>query len=168
MPFIDTSRKITLVKGVLSAECRKHDGKHVNAAISLDDYLGNVDGKFTWGAKGFSITAHDAVLVDGVLTAKLKTSANKLVDSKIDLNHYINNNNGILESANVASHSTRTPKKLENINVAQESEMVKVGLSSSTELSSASSSSFFATSTTSATSVSSTFSSSHSVEASSF
>ncbi|PPQ69316.1 hypothetical protein CVT25_005917, partial [Psilocybe cyanescens] len=96
MLFSDTCDKITITKGVLSADCKKADKKTtVHSSLSLNDYIGNVDGKLTWGGRGFSHTSEDIHITNGVLSAKLK-SGGKLVESKLDLNIYIQNQDGIL------------------------------------------------------------------------
>jgi len=99
MPFAQTCEKITISKGVLSAQCTKADGKHtVHSSIALNDYIGNKDGQLTWGGKGFSHHAVDVhVNALGVLSAKLKGPGDKLIESKLDLNTHIRNHDGVLE-----------------------------------------------------------------------
>ena len=99
MTISSTCRKVIINKGVLSAECLKADKKtYVSSSISLDAFIGNVDGKFVWGGKGYSNSAQDAGIIDGVLYAKLKNQAagGKYVDAKLDLNPLITNNDGVL------------------------------------------------------------------------
>ncbi|KAF9560338.1 Cyanovirin-N [Agrocybe pediades] len=109
MPFSDTCEKITIAKGVLSAQCQKADGKHsVHSSISLNDYIGNKDGNLTWGGKGFSHNAVDAhVNAQGILSAKLKGPNDKLVESKLNLNAYIRNHDGVLEPIPVSAAEGR-------------------------------------------------------------
>lgn len=98
MLFSDSTEKITITKGVLSAQCKKADNKtSVQSSIPLNDYIGNVDGKLTWGGRGFSHTAEDIHVTNGVLTAKLKNQAGKAAESKLDLNQHIQNTDGVLE-----------------------------------------------------------------------
>ncbi|KAF9485093.1 CNVH-domain-containing protein [Pholiota conissans] len=97
MPFADSFRKVTIKQGVLSAECRKADGKTwISSSINVDEFLGNVDGKFILGGKGFSQSAQDITLVDGILSAKLKNSAGKYVDAKYDLSSHVHSQDGII------------------------------------------------------------------------
>ena len=100
MSIATTCRKAIIDKGVLSAECLKVDKKtYVSSSISLDAFIGNVDGKFVWGSKGFSNSAQDVTIIDGILHAKLKTlqtTGGKYVDAKFDLNPFITNNDGVL------------------------------------------------------------------------
>ena len=97
MTISTTCRKVIISKGVLTAECHKADKKtYVSSSISLDAYVGNVDGKFIWGGKGFSHSAQDIGVIDGVLYAKLKGPGGKYVDAKLDLNPHIINNDGVL------------------------------------------------------------------------
>ncbi|KAF8965025.1 hypothetical protein BDZ97DRAFT_810070 [Flammula alnicola] len=97
MPFTDSFRKVTINKGVLSAECKKSDNKTwISSSINLDEFLGNVDGKFTLGGKGFSQSAQDITLADGVISAKLKNATGKYVDAKFDLSQHVHSNDGII------------------------------------------------------------------------
>jgi len=73
MSVSTTCRKVIINKGLLSAECLKADEEtYVTSSISLDNFLGNVDGKFILGGKNFSQSAQDVGIIDGVLYAKLK------------------------------------------------------------------------------------------------
>lgn len=97
MLFSDSTKNIIITKGVLAAQCKKADLKtFVQSSISLNKYIGNVDGKLTWGGQGFSNTAETVHVVKGVLTARLKNQAGKLVVSKLDLNQHIQNVDGVL------------------------------------------------------------------------
>ena len=101
MSFSATCRKVLITKGVLFAECQKADKKtYVASSISLDAFLGNIDGKFIWGAKAFSESAKDISIIDGVLIARLQLKdGDKYVDAKFDLKPYIINNDGVLTAA---------------------------------------------------------------------
>jgi len=97
MPFSDSIDKVTITKGVLTAQCKKADNKtYVQSSIPLNDYIGNDDGKLSWGGRGFSHTAEAVQYLKGVLTAKIKNSAGKVIESKLDLNPYIQNVDGVL------------------------------------------------------------------------
>ena len=96
MSISTTCRKVIINNGILSAECQKADKTYVSSSISLDNFLGNVDGKFVLGGKNFSQAAQDVGIIDGVLYAKLKGPGNKFVDAKFDLHTLILNNEGIL------------------------------------------------------------------------
>ncbi|KAF8905124.1 Cyanovirin-N [Gymnopilus junonius] len=98
MRFSESTEKITITKGVLSALCKKADNKtSVQSSISLNDYIGNVDGELTWGGRGFSHVAENVHITNGLLVAKLKNQAGKLVESTLDLNQHIQNTDGVLE-----------------------------------------------------------------------
>jgi hypothetical protein len=100
MPFslIDGCREFAIDKNVLSAECKKADGQTwVDSTIDLDQYFGNIEGKFTWGEKGFSQSADSISVVDGLLIAQLKTSSGKYTDDQVDLDVFFQNNDGVLE-----------------------------------------------------------------------
>lgn len=97
MPFSDAFRKVSIKQGTLTAECRKADNKTwISSSLNLDDFLGNVDGKFVLGGKGFSRSAQDITLADAIITAKLKNGAGKFVDAKFDLSQYVSSQDGIL------------------------------------------------------------------------
>lgn len=97
MSFSDSIDKVTINKGVLSAQCKKADNKtYLQSSIPLNDYIGSDDGKIYWGGRGFSHTAEDVQYVKGVLTAKIKNQAGKVIESKLDLNQYIRNVDGVL------------------------------------------------------------------------
>ena len=97
MSISTTCRKVIINKGILSAECIKADQKTwINSSISLDAFLGNVDGKFIVGGKNFSQSAQEVGIIDGVLYAKLKGAGDKYVDAKFDLHKLIINNDGVL------------------------------------------------------------------------
>ncbi|KIM39483.1 hypothetical protein M413DRAFT_446981 [Hebeloma cylindrosporum] len=165
MSISTTCRKVIINKGILSAECLKSDNKtYVSSSISLDNFLGNVDGKFVLGGKNFSQAAQDVGIIDGVLYAKLQAPGNKYVDAKFDLHKLIINNDGIL-TATVAG----------SIDVAKaKPPVLEKTLSTASTASAASAASalsaFSASSTTSslATSVSSHSSSSYQKSSSTF
>ncbi|KJA23114.1 hypothetical protein HYPSUDRAFT_201666 [Hypholoma sublateritium FD-334 SS-4] len=97
MPFSDSFRKASIKQGILTAECKKADQKTwISSSINLDDFLGNVDGKFVLGGKGFSQSAQDITLADAVISAKLKNSAGKYIDAKFDLSNYVSSKDGII------------------------------------------------------------------------
>ncbi|KAF9565337.1 hypothetical protein CPC08DRAFT_704612 [Agrocybe pediades] len=111
MSFIDTCEKISIAKGVLSAQCKKADGKHsTHSSISLNDYIGNKGGQLTWGGRGFSHHAVDVhVNAEGILSAKLKGPDDKLIESKLDLKAHIRNHDGVLEPIPVDSAKLVAP-----------------------------------------------------------
>ncbi|KAH9481367.1 hypothetical protein JR316_0005892 [Psilocybe cubensis] len=96
MIFSETCDKVTITKGVLSADCKKADKKStIHSSISLNDYIGVTDGKLVWGGRGFSHHAEDVHVHNGVLSAKFKVNG-KTVESKLDLNIYLQNHDGLL------------------------------------------------------------------------
>ena len=102
MSISTTCRKFMFDDGILSAECLKTDGMtYVTSSISLDEYLGNVNGVFVQGGKNFSEAAKNVGIFDGVLYAKLRGAGDEFVDAKFDLSKLITNNDGIL-SATIA------------------------------------------------------------------
>jgi hypothetical protein len=106
MSFADNFRKASINKGTLTADSKKSDGKTwISSSITLDDFIGNVDGKFVLGGKGFSASAQDITLADGVISAKLKNAAGKYVDAKFDLSTVVDNNDGIIVRNATASRN---------------------------------------------------------------
>lgn len=96
MSISTTARKVIIHEGVLSAECLKADNTYGLSSISLDSFLGNVDGKFILGGKNFSQSAQDVGIVGGILYAKLLGPGDQYVDTKFDLRKLIINNDGVL------------------------------------------------------------------------
>ncbi|KAF9554885.1 hypothetical protein CPC08DRAFT_712519 [Agrocybe pediades] len=111
MSLIDTCEKISIAKGVLSAQCKKADGKgSVHSSIALNDYIGNKGGHLTWGGKGFSHHAVDVnVNAEGILSAKLNGQDGKLIESTLDLKAHIQNHDGVLEPISVDSAKLVAP-----------------------------------------------------------
>ncbi|KAF5324384.1 hypothetical protein D9619_011376 [Psilocybe cf. subviscida] len=104
MPFADNFRNASIYKGTLTAESKKNDGKTwISSSINLDEFIGNIDGKFVLGGKGFSASAQDITLADGVVAAKLKNAAGKYVDAKFDLSTVVQSQDGIIAHSAAAS-----------------------------------------------------------------
>lgn len=85
--------------GILSAKCKIRDTSNFSSSsLKLDEHIGFVDGKLTWGSHGFSAAAESlSVNAEGILTAKSKGNSNKSLESKLDLNRHIKNADGVLE-----------------------------------------------------------------------
>jgi hypothetical protein len=96
MSISTTCRKVIIHEGVLSAECLKADNTYVPSSISLDSFLGNVNGKFIQGGKNFSQSAQDVGIIGGVMYATLQASGDQYVHAKFDLHQLIINNDGVL------------------------------------------------------------------------
>ena len=97
MSISTTCRKVIINEGILSAECLKADNvTYVTSSISLDAFLGNVDGKFIQGGKNFSQSAQDVGIIGGVIYGKLQAPGDQYVDAKFDLQKLIVNNDGVL------------------------------------------------------------------------
>lgn len=96
MTLSSSCKELSISKvGVLSAKCKIRDTSNFsNSSIKLEDHIGFVDGKLTWGSHGFSNAAESlSVNAEGILTAKSKKS----LESKLDLNRHIKNVDGVLE-----------------------------------------------------------------------
>jgi len=57
--FSHTCRDISIDGGQLSAICRTQDQRERNTAINLDRFIGNIDGRLTWGERNFSHSSRD-------------------------------------------------------------------------------------------------------------
>jgi hypothetical protein len=96
MSFVYSSRNIALDGALLRADCLDDDNVAQPATINLDNFIGVVDGKLTWGAQGWSSEARNVSISQGILQAEVK-HGDKWVASTIRLDEHIKNNNGMLE-----------------------------------------------------------------------
>ena len=97
MSISTTCRKVSIIEGILSAECLKADNvTYVMSSISLDAFLGNVDGKLIQGGRNFSQSAQDVGIIGGVMYATLQAFGDQYVHAKFDLQQLIVNNDGVL------------------------------------------------------------------------
>ncbi|KAL7276202.1 hypothetical protein RUND412_000820 [Rhizina undulata] len=103
MSFHETSNDIRLDNGhVLVANAQRADGSvNQNAAIDLNDILGNDDGRFNWGGVNFSETARNIRFdIEGpgipVLRALLQTVDGTWIESDVNLAERVENQDGNL------------------------------------------------------------------------
>ncbi|KAL2125988.1 hypothetical protein VTI74DRAFT_2008 [Chaetomium olivicolor] len=74
-----------------------HDERSYYTSIDLNHFIGNIDGRFTWGGENFAESAENISLaLEGpdsvpVLHAGLKNSSGVLVDAKLNLSEHIGN-----------------------------------------------------------------------------
>ena len=98
MSVSTTCRKVIINKGLLSAECLKADEEtYVTSSISLDNFLGNVDGKFIllrWQELQSVRTGRRYHRWCPLRQAQGPWG--KYVDAKFDLQKLIMNNDGVL------------------------------------------------------------------------
>ncbi|KAH9481366.1 hypothetical protein JR316_0005891 [Psilocybe cubensis] len=145
--------------GVLSAKCKIRDTNNFSSSsIKLDDYVGFIDGKLTWGSHGFSAAAESlSVNAEGILTARSKGGSDKATESHLDLNRHIKNVDGSLELI-TRPLSLSSPKRPEPIKLVAGQDVAKAMLSanSASTATTASSSNMFSAASTmsSATTVS--------------
>ncbi len=100
MSFSLTSINIAInSSGVLSADCKDLGGVYRSSTIDLNDYIGNIDGVFTWGSQGFSQTAYGFNVNGSLLAGQLKKLDNSWVNASINLDEHIKNDNGVLKYA---------------------------------------------------------------------
>lgn len=90
-----------------SALCVTYKGDELS--LNLNDYLGNVDGRFTWGKTGvFNSTLHQA-LDESTLTAMLKNANGQYLEDRIDLSDRIRVVDGRLTSLGISSREPTPP-----------------------------------------------------------
>lgn len=53
--FVTSCNNVRLDKGVLYANCAKLDGSEHASTFDLNTTIGNIDGKFKWGAANFLV-----------------------------------------------------------------------------------------------------------------
>ncbi|CAO1603611.1 hypothetical protein XANCAGTX0491_007193 [Xanthoria calcicola] len=101
MSDFHTSAEDTHLDGtVLKARLINPDGEHQDAAINLDDILGNNEGAFAWGGSGFSGSAEEIRFdFEGednhpALRARLFNSGGEAVDAVVNLAERLGNQNG--------------------------------------------------------------------------
>jgi hypothetical protein len=87
-------------KHILKGNLCDLDGIESPAEVNLDHCIGNNNGRFDWGSKGFSNSAEDVRFsIEGgsnqpVLRAKLRKEDGSLVDADVNLAERILNQNG--------------------------------------------------------------------------
>ncbi|KAF9920424.1 hypothetical protein BGZ65_011275, partial [Modicella reniformis] len=105
--FMDSSRNVRLdsdVPNVLRAELQRNNASWRDAAIDLNLFLGNIDGKFTWDKRHFQESARGTKLKESVLSAELcKINGSWVLDS-FDLRDVIMNNDGVFQAVNVTTN----------------------------------------------------------------
>ncbi|KAL4892264.1 Cyanovirin-N [Aspergillus ambiguus] len=86
----------------LVAICNNEEGSGLTSEISLDDFIGNVDGRFVWGGRDITQSCRNMYLSrDGpsrlpTLHADLQTDTGKFVSAQCPLDEHIVNINGEL------------------------------------------------------------------------
>lgn len=109
--FSETADDIRLEGTLLRATLETANGDSLDASFDLVDYLdsvgsamdldlvlGNVDGKFVWGSKGFSKTAKHVRLEGTKIRALLETVNEQWKDATFDLDEMLYNNRGKLQA----------------------------------------------------------------------
>jgi hypothetical protein len=85
---------------ILRARLQRGDGEWQDAEIDLDQFIGNIDGHFSWDGQNFSHTAqgaHFAIEGDGsvpVLRAELFDAEGNAQSRDVNLAERISNNDG--------------------------------------------------------------------------
>jgi hypothetical protein len=97
MSFVYSSRNFSIDGALLRADCLDDANVARPATINLDNFIGVVNGKLTWGAQGWSREARNVSISQGILQAEVR-QGDKWVASTIRLDEHITNNNGMLET----------------------------------------------------------------------
>ena len=93
MSLAESCRNFRLDGARLVCECLLANGEYRTSWIDLDQYIGIVDGKLVWHAKGFSKSCTDLRLEDTILYAKYEKTGSECF---IDLALKLRNDNGVL------------------------------------------------------------------------
>ncbi|KAF9137262.1 hypothetical protein BGX30_010404 [Mortierella sp. GBA39] len=83
---------------VLRADLQRNDDSWRDALVDLDMLLGNIDGRFTWGARYFHKSARQISLDGSLLIAELQTRAGSWVPASFDLQDNLMNDNGVFRA----------------------------------------------------------------------
>lgn len=94
--FSHTCRDISIDGGQLSAICRTQDQRERNTAINLDRFIGNIDGRLTWGERNFSHSSRDIYVDGNRLEAICRAMDGSERQSSLNLDRAISNINGKL------------------------------------------------------------------------
>lgn len=142
-PYADTARNVYLTnntsnvvtlddnwaksgKTILRAELKRNDGTWRDAAVDLNMFLGNIDGKFTWRQRAFSQTAQSLTMDGSVLCAQLKNKNGSWVQARYELRNSLLNNDGVFEAVQVPALLVLSPesekKVLEQIEKSAETD----------------------------------------------
>ncbi|KAK3817664.1 MAG: Cyanovirin-N [Benniella sp.] len=99
MSFKDSSKDISITDNhILTAKCRDDDGNWQDASLDLDQFIGNNNGRFAWGAENFSQSAQDVTIdSSGYIVGRLKQWDGSWTDAeRFNLGVRIQNFNGNL------------------------------------------------------------------------
>ncbi|KAF9965014.1 hypothetical protein BGZ65_000922, partial [Modicella reniformis] len=110
--FMRSSRNVRLdsdVLNMLRADLQRNNGTWCDAAIDLNMFLGNIDGKFTWNKMRFQVSARGTKLEEFVLSAQLRKINGSWVSDSFDLRDFIINNDGVFQAVNVPADQPDQP-----------------------------------------------------------
>lgn len=100
-PYTQSARNISLEGHILTAELKRNDDSWRAAQVDLDMFLGNINGKFSWGMKAFSATARSVRIDGSVLKAELKSSSGSWNNAEYELSQKLLNNDGAFHAIDV-------------------------------------------------------------------
>ncbi|KAI1310681.1 hypothetical protein F5Y03DRAFT_403059 [Xylaria venustula] len=99
--YTQSYKNIKLDGSVLRANLQRNDGSWRDASVDLSLILGNIDGKFSWGGKGFNGSADDIKFEGSVLSAKLRKDDDTWATDSFDLKDRLMNNDGVFQAINL-------------------------------------------------------------------
>lgn len=112
MPFTDSCRNVRLEDSILKADCRKTNDTYIASTLNLDNIIGNLEGKLSWGSQAFSKTSRNIKLEGSKISAEMQKTGGAWVSSTLDLNTNIANKDGVLCGVNLPlSERPKTPTK---------------------------------------------------------
>ena len=94
--FSRSSSNIYLSGNTLCAVCKDSQGNDHNSSINLNNLIGNIEGKLTWGESNFAASSSNISLSGSTLSAQCKDSNGNVHNSSINLDNYISNIEGTL------------------------------------------------------------------------
>jgi hypothetical protein len=100
--FSKTCDDINIEGSTLSATCQTIDGDYQETSINLDKYVGNLDGKLSWGDHDFSQTCENVAVAQSLkgeyqVAGKCKTKAGAYTQTELGLDARIANIDGNLQ-----------------------------------------------------------------------
>ncbi|KAI1267790.1 hypothetical protein F5Y18DRAFT_271099 [Xylariaceae sp. FL1019] len=99
--YVKSCKNVKLDSCVLHAILQRNDGSWRNASVDLGLVLGNVDGKFCWGGKGFHGSARDIKFDGCAISAELRKVDESWISDSFNLQEKLMNNDGVFQATEV-------------------------------------------------------------------
>ena len=97
--FSNSCGSIRINRGstTLRAVCRRKNGTQINTSLNLNPFIGNVNGKLTWGSSNFALTCGPVNLINlSFISTQCRAKNGNLVTTTLNLNEKIANDDGRL------------------------------------------------------------------------